>query len=549
MMAVRAFPRAGTEPWSDIRARPVRALCHPGGTTIFQSPFSRTVHDGWAPGGETKVTRRDLVRLNSSVQRSGQPLFRPVLNVFLGAILVAMALVAAPGDGVAKPVYLPSSFADLAEQVLPSVVNITVTKEVPRTGGGLEDFLRRFDPRAPEQRERPLPPRRRSGGGTGFVVDAKGLIVTNNHVVEDADKITVQFQEGEEYDAELVGTDPATDLAVIRIDPKHKLTALKFGDSDKARVGDWVITIGNPFGLSGTVTAGIISARNRNIQTGLYDDFIQTDSSINPGNSGGPMFNLDGEVIGINTAIFSPSGGNDGIGFSIPSNLAKTVITQLIEKGEVKRGWLGVAFQPVTRETAESLGLDEARGALVSSVTADGPAEKAGIRSGDIIIEYDGKEVNARQRLPGMVANTPIGSKVEVVVLRKGKRKTFTVQIAERDEDKIQASLGGQAPGDRDEVSVLAMTLGSLTTEVRESLGIDEDVEGAVILHVEPGSHAQEQGLRRGDVIVSVSLEDVKNPEEVVARVEEVRKEGRPSALFRIYRGGNYFHVTISFDD
>jgi len=467
--------------------------------------------------------------------------------------MVALMLLATPlGASQASAGFVPESFADLAESVLPSVVNITVTKEVPRSQGGLEDFLRRFDPRQQRgegEEEQPLPPRKRSGGGTGFIIDASGLIVTNNHVVGDADEITVRFQDNEEFKAELVGTDPATDLAVIRIKTDRKLKALEFGDSDKARVGDWVITIGNPFGLSGSVTAGIISARNRNIQTGLYDDFIQTDSSINPGNSGGPMFNLDGEVIGINTAIFSPSGGNDGIGFSIPSNLAKTVIAQLIEKGEVKRGWLGVSFQPINRELAESLGLDEIKGALVAAVTSDGPAEKAGIRSGDLIIEYDGKEITQRQRLPGLVANTPIGEKVKVVVLRKGDRKTFTVKIAERDEEQIQASLGEDGPTAPGEVSVLHMTLGELSTEVRESLGIDESIKGAVIMDVEAGSYAQEQGLRRGDVIVAVSLEDVESPADVVARVAEVKDKGRPSVLFRVYRGGAYSHITVSFDD
>mgnify|MGYP005847382123 CR=1 FL=1 len=483
--------------------------------------------------------------INSEHRSSSRPTSR-----ILGAFMVALMLLATPlGMSQASARFVPESFADLAESVLPSVVNITVTKEVPRSTGGLEDFLRRFDPRQQEEQEQPLPPRKRSGGGTGFIIDKSGLIVTNNHVVGEADEITVRFQDSEEHKAELVGTDPATDLAVIRIKTDRKLKALEFGDSDKARVGDWVVTIGNPFGLGGSVTAGIISARNRNIQTGLYDDFIQTDSSINPGNSGGPMFNLEGEVIGINTAIFSPSGGNAGIGFSIPSNLATSVIAQLIEKGEVKRGWLGVSFQPVNRELAESLGLDEVKGALVAAVTSDGPAEKAGLRSGDLIIEYDGTEITQRQRLPVLVANTPIGEKVKVVVLRKGDRKTFTVRIAERDEEQIQASLGESGPTTPGEVSVLHMTLGELTTDVRESLGIDEKIKGAVIMDVKPGSYAQEQGLRRGDVIVSVSLEDVSSPADVVARVAEVKEKGRPSVLFRVYRGGAYSHITVSFDD
>ncbi len=296
------------------------------------------------------------------------------------------------------------------------------------------------------------------------------------------------------------------------------------------------------------MTAGILSARNRDINTGLYDDFLQTDAPINPGNSGGPMINMKGEVIGINTAIFSPSGGNAGVGFAIPSNLAQSVIAQLRKQGKVQRGWLGVSFQPITRELADSLGLEKVEGVLVASVVAGGPAEKGGIQSGDIILDYDGQRITPSNRLPGLVANTPIGKTVKVVVLRKNKRQTLNVKIAERDESQVEASFGPDGTPGGGEVTILGLTLGELTPDVRGSLGIAEDIQGAVVLFVEQGSAAQSQGLRRGDVIVAVSLEDVKSPAEVAKRVEEVRKSKRPSVLLRVYRGGEFSHITVPFE-
>lgn len=463
-----------------------------------------------------------------------------------GALIAACAMIGTAPRAAAQ---VPGSFADLAESVLPAVVNITVTKTV-EAPAGIEDFLRRFDPRRGEEGAAPTPPRRRAtGGGTGFVIESSGIVITNNHVIEEAEDITVRLQSGEEFKAELIGKDPPTDLAVLRIKADRKLPSLRFGNSDEARIGDWVLTVGSPFGLGGSVTAGILSARNRDINTGLYDDFLQTDAPINPGNSGGPMINMKGEVIGINTAIFSPSGGNAGVGFAIPSNLAQSVIAQLQKSGKVQRGWLGVSFQPITRELADSLGLDKVEGVLVASVVAGGPADKGGIQSGDIILDYNGQRITPTNRLPALVAETEIGKTVKVVVMRKNKRQTLNVKIAERDESQVEASFGpGGSPDSGAEVTILGMTLGELTPEVRGSLGISEEVQGAVVLFVEQGSPAQSQGLRRGDVIVAVSLEDVKGPAEVAKRVDEVRKSKRPSVLLRVHRGGEFTHITVPFN-
>ncbi len=472
--------------------------------------------------------------------------------MFVTMLAMAALLLAAPAPQAAPTAPgAPATFADLAEQVLPAVVDITVEKTVQSTPA-IEEFMRRFGPRLPGQdddQQRPAPPRRRAGGGTGFIIDSQGVIITNNHVIEGADSITVRLQGGQEFKAKLIGSDAPTDIAVIKIETKRPLPAVKFGDSDKARVGDWVITIGNPFGLGGSVTAGIISARNRDINTGLYDDFIQTDSPINPGNSGGPMFNMNGEVIGINTAIFSPSGANNGIGFAIPANMAKSVIAQLKTAGKVKRGWLGVSFQPITKDLADSLGLKSVEGALVADVTPGGPAAKGGMRSGDVIVEYDGKRVTSNQRLPGLVAATPIGKSVKLVVLRKNERKALTVKIGERNETQLQASQdGGPAtPGPGGEVTSLGMTVGGLGPDVRESLGVPADIKGVVILNVDPMSEAAEKGLQRGDVIVSVSLEDIDSPAAFAKRIETVKKSGRPSVLLRIYRGGGFSHITVPF--
>ncbi|WP_375731161.1 Do family serine endopeptidase, partial [Azospirillum sp. B506] len=372
------------------------------------------------------------------------------------AVAPAQAQAAQAQTGQAQaataPRNAPGSFADLAEKLLPAVVNISTSQSAPQRpqgqrpevpqfppGSPFEDFFRDFFDR---QQQQDQPQRKATSLGSGFIIDAKnGYVVTNNHVVQDADEITVILQDDTNIKAELVGKDSKTDLALLKIKTSHPLVAVPFGDSDAMRVGDWVLAIGNPFGLGGSVTAGIISARQRNIDAGPYDDFLQTDASINRGNSGGPMFNLNGEVIGINTAIFSPSGGSVGIGFAIPSNLAKQVVAQLKDYGKTRRGWLGVRIQAVTPEIAESLGLPNHKGALVASVTQDGPAAKGGIQAGDVVTKFDGREIDEMRRLPRVVAETSIDKAVPVEVWRKGKSQTVHVKVGELEPAEKQGLL------------------------------------------------------------------------------------------------------------
>ncbi|MEK9726060.1 MAG: Do family serine endopeptidase, partial [Rhodospirillaceae bacterium] len=360
----------------------------------------------------------------------------------LGREVLAVLLVAGWAiAGTAEAKTAPESFADLAQKLLPSVVNISTTQTVegrdnptmPQLppGSPFEDFFKEFfDRNSPQQRSR-----RATSLGSGFIISKDGYVVTNNHVIADADEITVILHDDTRLPAELVGRDTKTDLAVLKVKAEIDLSPVGFGNSDAARVGDWVVAIGNPFGLGGTVTAGIISARGRDINSGPYDDYIQTDASINRGNSGGPMFNLDGQVIGINTAIFSPTGGSVGIGFAIPATTAEPVIAQLMKNGSVQRGWLGVHIQAVTDEIAETLGLKEASGALVASVIKDSPAEKGKIKAGDVILTFDGKKVNEMKALPRIVAETEVGRKAPVIVWRDGGRKTLQVAVGELDEE------------------------------------------------------------------------------------------------------------------
>ena len=442
----------------------------------------------------------------------------------------------------------PDGFADLAAAVLPGVVNVNVTKTVAVHDPRVEEFLKRFAPDSPDQDET----QKRIAGGTGFIIDKDGTIVTNNHVIEDADQITVKLNSGEEYTAKLVGADPKTDIAIIRIKTKKKLVALKFGNSDASRVGDWVVTIGSPFGLGGTVTAGIISAYNRDINAGLYDDYIQTDSPINPGNSGGPMVNLQGQVIGINTAIYSPSGASSGIGFAIPSNLAKHIITQLRTKGTVARGWLGVAFQPLTSELAASVGLTEAKGALIASVTPGGPADKGWVKSGDVVLKYNGIHIDEKHRLPVMVADTPIGHKVNVVVLRKGAMRTLGITIIERKEqDGADGDNGKPEPAKPSPagLAVLGMTLEPLTDEIKDRFEVDKDIQGVFVMNVARNSQAAIKGVLKSDVIVAVAQENVVKPKDVADRIAGARSRGLTYVLFRIFRGGNYTHVALNITE
>ena len=471
---------------------------------------------------------------------------------WLGAGLLALALVAPSSLAQAKAA--PESFADLANKLLPSVVNISTTQtiegrpgmELPKLppGSPFEDFFKEFfDRNQPEQRAR-----RATSLGSGFIVEATGYVVTNNHVIQDADEITVILHDDTRLKAELVGRDAKTDIAVLRVKPKDKLPAVKFGNSDKSRVGDWILAIGNPFGLGGTVTAGIISARGRDINAGPYDDFLQTDASINRGNSGGPMFNIDGEVIGINTAIFSPTGGSVGIGFAIPATAAKPVIDQLIKHGQVRRGWLGVHIQAVTDEIAETLGLKEASGALVASVIKDGPAEQAKIEAGDVILEFDGKKVTEMRRLPRMVADTEVGKSVPVIVWRNSKKVTLAAKVGELAETKqeVAAKTGGPAKesGER-AVEALGLKLSSITPKVAEKFSLGKTAKGVVVTKVDDTGPAAEKGIRAGDVIVEVSQEEVTSPDDIAKKVADAKKAGRKSVLLLLEGQGGLRFVAI----
>ncbi len=450
---------------------------------------------------------------------------------------------------------LPASFADLVDRVAPAVVNISTTKEIR---GGEAFPMPQFPPGSPFEeffkeffdRDRPQRPRRTFSLGSGFIIDPEGYVVTNNHVIADADEITVIMYDETEYKAEVVGRDTKTDLALLRIRRDEPFPFVEWADSDEVRVGDWMIAIGNPFGLGSSVTAGIVSARGRDIRAGPYDDFFQVDAAINRGNSGGPSFTLEGKVFAINTAIFSPSGGNVGIGFAIPSNLARPVIESLRQKGRVARAWLGVRIQTVTDEIAESLGLEEARGALVASVTPGGPAEQAGIEAGDVILEFDGKPIEKMRELPRIVASTEIGKEVTVVVWRRGEKVKLTAVLGElpSDEELAQADQGGgQGPTAIAEIPELGIKIASLHEELRTRFDLAEDAKGVVIVDVDAGSSAAEEGLQPGDLIVEVNQEEVNSPPEVLARVNEAKQEGKKSVLLLVDRRGDLRFVALRF--
>jgi serine protease Do len=456
----------------------------------------------------------------------------------------------------------PASVADLAEDLLDAVVNISTAQTVAaqRTvpmpqvpeGSPFQEFFEEFFNR---QNKGPDQPRRVQSLGSGFVIDGKeGIIITNNHVIEGADEITANFNDGTKLTAELIGTDKKTDIAVLRVKPVTPLKDVKFGDSEKVRVGDWVMAIGNPFGLGGTVTVGIVSARNRDINSGPYDNFIQTDAAINRGNSGGPLFDMHGNVVGINTAIISPSGGSIGIGFSIPAFTATRVIDQLREFGETRRGWLGVRIQEVTDEIAESLGMDAAKGALVAGVDEKGPAKAAGILPGDVIISFDGKDVPEMRELPRIVAATEIGKAVGVVVMRRGEEVDLEVAVGRLEEAEVQAASAQNNGGEPDEpkvTTVLGMTLAPLDEKAREALKIeDEDLKGVVVMEVEPGSAAQEKRIQQGDVIVEVAQESVRTPDDVVEKIEELKADKRRTALLLLANAtGDLRFVAVRIDE
>ena len=374
--------------------------------------------------------------------------------------------------------------------------------------------------------------------------------MTNHHVVADADEVEVVLSDGTSLDATIVGSDKDTDLALLKVEADRALPATTWGDSDETRIGDWVVAIGNPFGLGGTVTAGIVSARQRDINAGRYDNFIQTDAAINKGNSGGPMFNLDGQVIGVNTAIFSPSGGSVGIGFATPSSMAKNIIAQLRESGEVRRGWLGVRIQNVTDELAEGLRLERARGALVAAVTEGGPAESAGIKQGDVILEFNGREVPEMRRLPAMVAETAVGSTVDVTVWRRDGEKSLKVTIGELEAEQMAAAPATATPKEAQPQAMesLGLALGEISPELRTRFSLDEDAKGVVVTEVKEGSAGAEKGLQAGDLIVEVDQEEVSKPSDVVEKVERAKSEGYRVVTLLVFRQGDFQWVAVRVD-
>ncbi len=471
----------------------------------------------------------------------------------------AAAIVTSEGQVAPAPAPLTvvPDFASLAERLSPVVVNISTssqgkqTMELPQfhgPGGGPQWPFGEGDPRefgepfehffgpSPKQQPQPQPHAfRQRSLGSGFIIDIEGFILTNNHVVENADEITTRLGNGKEFKATVVGKDAKTDIALLRIENAADLTAVTLGDSDGLKVGEWVMAIGNPFGLDHTVTAGIVSAKGRFIGAGNYDDYIQTDAAINPGNSGGPLINLRGEVVGINSAIFSRTGGNIGIGFAVPINLAKELIPQLKEKGKVTRGWLGVLIQKVTPEIAESLALPEARGALVADVVKDGPAAASGLKVGDVIVEFDGRPVRESNELPLMVAREPIGKQVTVKVLRDKETKEFAVTIAELKDEEVAAA--GKNDGEK-----LGLTVQTLTPEIAQNLGVPE-LKGVVVTAVESGSSAEDAGLRRGDIILEVNRQAIED-------VDDYRKALRASekgknVLLLVRRGDNTIFLAL----
>lgn len=472
----------------------------------------------------------------SSVAKSGVRIWA----AFVGTVMVLTLVIQASTVHARSA---PDSFADLAEKLLPMVVNISTTmvvegRDVPTMpqlppGSPFEDFFKEFFDRNQQQQQRQ---RRATSLGSGFIISADGYVVTNNHVIQDADEITVILHDDTQLAAEIIGHDPKTDLALLKVEYNEALPAAAFGNSDKSRVGDWIVAIGNPFGLGGTVTAGIISARGRDINSGPYDDYIQTDASINRGNSGGPMFNLDGEVVGINTAIFSPSGGSVGIGFAIPSNVTKNVVDQLIENGEVKRGWLGVHIQEVSDEIAETLGMESATGALVANVMEKGPAAASGIKPGDVILTFNGSTVQEMRRLPKIVADTPVGKEVDVDVWRDGKETTIQVIVGVLDDDVVAASTDdGSGDGLKEtRIDKLGISVAGFTDEIRQQFELDDMAKGVIVTAVDDAGPAAEKAIRPGDIIVEVSQSEITEPGQIAKRVEEAEAAGRKSVLLLI---------------
>ncbi|MCV6586102.1 MAG: Do family serine endopeptidase [Marinibacterium sp.] len=471
------------------------------------------------------------------------------------AFTVALAIGLALGQTVTAEAR-PESLAPLAEEISPSVVNITTTTTIEGQtgpqgivpeGSPFEDFFREFQDRNGGNGDRP---RRSSALGSGFVISEDGYVVTNNHVIEAADEILIEFFDGKELEAKVVGTDPSTDIALLKVEADEPLDFVSFGDSDTARVGDWVIAMGNPLGQGFSVSAGIVSARNRAL-SGSYDDYIQTDAAINRGNSGGPLFNMEGDVIGVNTAILSPNGGSIGIGFSMASNVVTRVVDQLQEFGETRRGWLGVRIQNVDEDLAEAIGLDKAAGALITDVP-EGPAKDAGLLSGDVIQSFDGVEVEDVNGLVKQVGNTDVGKAVRVVVFRDGTTKTILVTLGRREEadTAVPAALPSddQDGGAVEEQVILGLTLRPLTDELRAELDLGDDMQGLVVMDIDETSEAYEKGLRAGDVITEAGQQKLTGLGDLDTRIAEAKDAGRKSLLLLVRRGGDPRFVALNLE-
>src|ERR1700758_3848010 len=473
----------------------------------------------------------------------------------------AAALAATLAFAAAQPAAArgPENIADVAEQLIDAVVNISTSQKVdPRVtelpdlppGSPMEEFFDQFFKNRRGGGGNEQTPRRINSLGSGFIIDASGLVVTNNHVIADADEINVILNDGTKLEATLVGRDNKSDLALLRVYSDKPIKAVKFGDSDKLRLGEWVIAIGNPFSLGGTVTAGIVSARTRDINSGPYDNYIQTDAAINRGNSGGPLFNLDGEVIGINTAIISPSGGSIGIGFAVPSKTVSGVVDQLRQFGELRRGWLGVRIQQVTDEIAESLNIKPPRGALVAGVEEKGPAKPAGIEPGDVVVRFDGKDIKEPKDLSRVVADTPVGKEVAVILIRKGQEETHKVTLGRlEDTDKVQAAAKTKdEPAEKPVTQkALGLDLAALSKDLRTKYKIKDSVKGVLITGVDGTSDAAEKRLSAGDVIVEVAQESVASAADIKKRIDQLKKDGKKSVLLLVSNGdGELRFVALS---
>jgi serine protease Do len=482
----------------------------------------------------------------------------------LTAPALIVPMLSAPAAVAAAPTMSGAQdFSDLAEKVTPAVVNVAVTMKAGTDDGDdvqmsdrsqqqqMEEFMKRFAerfggmPGSPQMKPQ-RPAQKAQAVGTGFIIDSAGWIVTNYHVAGKADSITVTLTDGRKLPAKLVGGDEKTDLALLKVESDKALPYVEFGDATKVRVGQAVMAVGNPFGLGGTVTTGIVSARGRDIHSGPFDDYIQTDAAINRGNSGGPLFDMEGKVIGINTAIFSPTGGNIGLGFAIPSSQAQPVVAQLKANGRVERGLLGVQIQPVTSEIAQSLALSDEKGALVAQVQPDSPAKAAGIQSGDVIKSVDGKDVASIRELTRMVSAIKPGTSVKLGVWRDGKDMTVTAKVGDqKDEGAVVKTNADKSDAKKAEPLSYGVSLAPLTDDVRQELKLKDSVKGVVIAAVEPGSPADDQGLKAGDVLQQVGKDSVDGPQAAADKLKEAKKTGKP-VLMKVYREGMTRFVAIS---